>query len=319
MNKPFKAIGWVLVSAWLLAGCARAPEPSLQTATLSSPIAASPRRAGNTPIKPDASQASCLQDAPEPPSTARRATVARTVDGDTLELSDKTKVRLIGINTPESVDPRRPVQAYGKEASANARQLLEGQSVMIQPGQTPRDKYGRTLAWLWLSDGRFVNGLLVQQGYAQVYTFADNPEHADLLRACQQEARAAGRGLWMLPDYQDGQQAAKLDRRQTSPAQEANHVPDTQSPGLTLAREPGTVHRGDTAMVVARTAPGIRCSITVVYKSGPSKSEGLGPVQASGKGEVSWSWTVGMATAPGIWPVTITCGGQSVQTAVTVR
>lgn len=156
----------------------------------------------------------CLKHAPKPPADARSITVRRVVDGDTIELADadKTHVRLLGINTPESVDPRRPVQAFGKEASAFTRRLLEGKSVLLARGRQPYDKYHRLLAWLWLPDGRFVNAYLVQQGYAQVYTFSDNPDYADLLVACQREARAANRGLWALPVYANGGEAAKMDR-----------------------------------------------------------------------------------------------------------
>jgi len=158
--------------------------------------------------------ADCLTQAPKPPAHPQRVKVGRVVDGDTVELADtaKTKVRILGINTPESVDPRRPVQPYGKEASAFTRQLLAGKTVLLQPGRQPHDRYGRLLAWIWLPDGPFVNAYLVQQGYAQVDTFPDNPNHAELLLACQREARAANRGLWALPAYKDGEEAAKMNR-----------------------------------------------------------------------------------------------------------
>lgn len=120
----------------------------------------------------------------------------RVVDGDTFVTRDGTRVRILGVNAPESVDPRRPVQRLGKEAGAFARRLLQGRTVLVQPGRNPRDRYGRTLAWVWLEDGRFVNAELVRLGYAQVHTFTDNPDHAGLLLRCQQEAREANRGLW---------------------------------------------------------------------------------------------------------------------------
>ena len=154
------------------------------------------------------SGAGCLQRAPKPPAGARRVTVSRVVDGDTVDLADGTKVRFVGINAPESVDPHRPVQPYGKEASAYVKSLLQGKEILLQPGRTPRDKYGRLLAWVWLPDGRLVNALLVQEGYAQTYTFKDNPDHAELIQACEQEARQANRGLWALPAYHNGERAA---------------------------------------------------------------------------------------------------------------
>lgn len=137
----------------------------------------------------------CVRQSPAPPPQAQRARVRRVVDGDTFVVG-RTRVRLLGINAPESVDPRRPVQYYGKEAAAFARRLLQGRTVLLQPGRNPRDRHGRLLAWVWLEDGRFVNAELVRLGYAQVYTFPDNPDHARLLLLCQREARAAGRGLW---------------------------------------------------------------------------------------------------------------------------
>lgn len=138
----------------------------------------------------------CVRESPRPPAEAGRVRVRRVVDGDTFVTARGERVRLLGVNTPESVDPRRPVQRYGKEAAAFSRRLLGGRSVLLAPGRTPRDRYGRTLAWVWLEDGRFVNAELVRLGYAQVYTFPDNPDHARLLVLCQREAREAGRGLW---------------------------------------------------------------------------------------------------------------------------
>ncbi|MEW9668943.1 thermonuclease family protein [Ammoniphilus sp. 3BR4] len=130
------------------------------------------------------------------PDNAEQGLVKRVVDGDTFVLEDNRKVRLIGINTPESVDPRRPVEYYGKQASKYTQKLLEGKKVWLQWGRTPKDKYDRWLAWVWLADGTFVNGHLVAEGYAQVYTFKDNPDHAEYLLELQKKAREEGRGLW---------------------------------------------------------------------------------------------------------------------------
>lgn len=132
----------------------------------------------------------------EIPKDAKEALVERVVDGDTIVIEQGEKVRMIGINTPESVDPRRPVEFYGKEASRYTKELLEGKKVFLQWGTTPKDRYGRWLAWVWLPDGTFVNGKLVAQGYAQVYTFKDNPEHAEYLLELQKQAREKKLGLW---------------------------------------------------------------------------------------------------------------------------
>src|SRR5438046_968199 len=88
------------------------------------------------------------------------ASVVRVVDGDTVDVQcqDGTtdRLRLIGIDTPEVVDPRKPVQCFAREASAHAHELLDGQSVSLEldPSQGERDVFGRLLAYLWLPDGR---------------------------------------------------------------------------------------------------------------------------------------------------------------------
>lgn len=138
----------------------------------------------------------CAATAPPRPEAARRAKVARVVDGDTIIVDGDVRVRLLGINTPESVDPRRPPQRFGREAAEFARRHVEGAEVFLLPGRTPKDEHGRALAWVWLQDGRFFNGELVRLGYARVNTWADNPDHADYLQLCQREARQGQRGMW---------------------------------------------------------------------------------------------------------------------------
>jgi micrococcal nuclease len=137
-----------------------------------------------------------LREAPKAPASTAKVKVKRVVDGDTFVIAGGARVRLLGINAPETVDPRRPVERFGKEASAFAQKLLEGKTVLLEPGRNPKDKYGRLLAWVWLTDGRFVNGELVRLGYAQVSTYRDNPDHAEYLVRAQREAREANRGLW---------------------------------------------------------------------------------------------------------------------------
>ena len=142
--------------------------------------------------------------APEIPrpdfSSLDTAEVVRIVDGDTVVLrlrGDETTVRLIGVDTPETVHPRRPVEAYGKEASRFLTNLLAGESVYLQsePGNTV-DRYGRTLGYLYrVPDGLFVNLEIVRQGYGHAYTKYPFT-HMDLFRFYESKARDAGRGLW---------------------------------------------------------------------------------------------------------------------------
>jgi micrococcal nuclease len=104
-------------------------------------------------------------------------------------------VRLIGVDTPESKHPRKPVQAFGKEASAFTKQLVEGKDVRLEFDVQRKDKYQRTLAYVYVGD-TMLNAELVRQGYAQVATFPPNVTYQELFLKLQREAREAGRGLW---------------------------------------------------------------------------------------------------------------------------
>jgi micrococcal nuclease len=132
---------------------------------------------------------------------SRSGTVTRIVDGDTIVVKVNgadEKVRLIGINTPETVDPRKPVECFGKEASNRTKQLLPvGTAVTLVSDVEPRDKYNRTLSYVYRSsDNAFVNLALVADGYARMYTFPPNVAHVDEFRAAEKAARSANRGLW---------------------------------------------------------------------------------------------------------------------------
>ena len=103
-------------------------------------------------------------------------TVLKVVDGDTIHVSangQKLKIRMIGLDTPETVDPRKPVQCFGLEASAQAKTILGGQSVYLEtdPSQDTIDKYGRTLAYVWTASGRLFNLDMIADGYAFEYTY----------------------------------------------------------------------------------------------------------------------------------------------------
>jgi len=122
--------------------------------------------------------------------------VDRVIDGDTFVLANGEKVRLIGVDTPETVHPSKPVQYYGKEASNFTKKMLEGKRIRLEFDVQERDKYGRLLAYAYLEDGAFFNAELVKQGYAQVSTYPPNIKYVDLLTKLQKEARENGRGLW---------------------------------------------------------------------------------------------------------------------------
>lgn len=96
--------------------------------------------------------------------------VERVVDGDTIIVEGVGRVSLIGVDTPETVHPNRPVEFFGKEASAFTKRLLEGKRVRLEYDQERQDRYGRTLAYVYLSDGTFVNAEIVRRGYGHAYT-----------------------------------------------------------------------------------------------------------------------------------------------------
>ena len=129
-------------------------------------------------------------------------TVARHVDGDTLWVEDRVKVRLIGVDTPETKHPSSVVECFGKEASVFVRELLPlGTDVRLGYDVEREDRYGRTLAYVYrVRDGLFVNAELVREGYAQVYTAPPNVAHVDEFLMLQAEAREARRGLWSACD-----------------------------------------------------------------------------------------------------------------------
>jgi micrococcal nuclease len=130
-----------------------------------------------------------------------QATVTRDVDGDTVDVrigSRTERVRLLGINTPETVDPRKPVECYGHQASARTAQLIPpGTRVRLERDVEPRDKYGRLLAYIYrVDDGTDVNLTLVAEGDAVVLTIPPNGARVSQLTAASRAAQAAGLGLW---------------------------------------------------------------------------------------------------------------------------
>jgi endonuclease YncB( thermonuclease family) len=135
------------------------------------------------------------------------AVVTRVVDGDTIEArigGEVEDVRLIGVDTPETVKPGAPVQCFGPRASGFAHRLLEGRRVRLVFGEERRDIYGRLLAYAYLATAveaqaplsRFVNAILVRRGLARSLTIPPNDRFAPLFERLELRAARAGRGLW---------------------------------------------------------------------------------------------------------------------------
>ncbi len=126
--------------------------------------------------------------------------VTRVVDGDTINVTlgdQKETVRLLGLDTPETHDPRKPVQCFGQAASDHTKALLEGKDVRLEPDpiNSDRDKYHRLLRYIYLPDGTLVNAELIRDGYAFAYVIFPLTK-LDEFRALEADARNNNRGLW---------------------------------------------------------------------------------------------------------------------------
>jgi micrococcal nuclease len=139
------------------------------------------------------------------PSASQRLTgrVVRAVDGDTLEVAidggPTETVRLIGVDTPETVKPDTPVQCFGPRASAFEHEHVEGHRVRLLTGVEPRDYYGRLLAYVWIegrAGDRFLEAELLRRGLARILTFHPNDRFAHRFEGIAQKAARRGKGLW---------------------------------------------------------------------------------------------------------------------------
>lgn len=121
--------------------------------------------------------------------------VARVIDGDTIRLEGGEVVRYIGIDAPESVDPRSAVQCFAKEAADKNRELVEGKEVRLEKDISETDKYDRLLRYIWLGDV-LVNEYLAREGYAQSSSYPPDIKYQERFVEAQRLAQAEGKGLW---------------------------------------------------------------------------------------------------------------------------
>ncbi|MCY7751677.1 thermonuclease family protein [Bacillus inaquosorum] len=126
-------------------------------------------------------------------------TVIRVIDGDTF-IADvngtEERIRLILVDTPETVHPTKEVQPYGKEASAFTKKQLENQSVYLEYDQEKRDKYDRLLAYVFLKDGTSFNKILLEKGYARLAVFPPNIKYEDEYKQAEEAAKNEKIGIW---------------------------------------------------------------------------------------------------------------------------
>lgn len=130
------------------------------------------------------------------PATALLVKVKRVIDGDTILLQNGERVRYIGVNAPEVDHSPRGAEPLGREAKEANRRLVEGKWVRLEFDSERRDKYGRLLAYVFLDDGTFVNGWLVERGLAKAVSYPPNLKYQDLLKKLEREARKKQQGVW---------------------------------------------------------------------------------------------------------------------------
>ena len=128
-----------------------------------------------------------------------RVFVRKVIDGDTVILEDGTRVRYLGINAPEIPHEDTPGEPFGWAATIRNRQLVQGKWVRMVSAGDKVDRFGRTLALVYLPDGRMVNEILVREGLAYFCFFGKRPPHADLLLDAQRAAIGQRAGLWAHP------------------------------------------------------------------------------------------------------------------------
>lgn len=121
--------------------------------------------------------------------------VINVVDGDTIKIETGETVRFIGIDSPESVDPRKPIQCYSKEATVKNEDLALGKTVELEKDVSEKDRYGRLLRYIWIGD-QLINEILVREGFAYSSTYPPDVKYQNLFLEAQHLAREEKRGLW---------------------------------------------------------------------------------------------------------------------------
>ncbi|MFY9487457.1 MAG: thermonuclease family protein [Solirubrobacterales bacterium] len=187
-----KASAWVIAFAFIVL----AAYELIDTGEVSDPLPETPTAQGE--LRPPDSNG----DSPDPVQF-ERARVLRVVDGDTilvrrLSASPDTRaerVRYIGVDTPESVKPNSPVECFGKQASDYNAKLVEGKTVRLEPDIEPLDRYGRTLAFVYV-EGTLVNAKLLSEGFAQTIEIKPNVSKAKYFTRVQLMAKRTNKGLW---------------------------------------------------------------------------------------------------------------------------
>lgn len=129
------------------------------------------------------------------PTVISEARVVRVIDGDTIEIEGGERVRYIGIDAPETVEPQKPVECFGSEASDKNKELVAGKTVRLEKDTTDRDKYNRLLRYVYV-DETLVNAELVKQGFARAWAYPPDVKYQDQIDEAEQAAKKIKSGLW---------------------------------------------------------------------------------------------------------------------------
>lgn len=191
-------------------------------------------------------------ETPSPSPRKDLFAVTRIVDGDTIDVNINGKIeriRLIGIDTPEILDPRKPVQCFGKEASEKAKNVLTGRKVSLESDTTQgeRDKYDRLLRYLFLEDGTNFNMMMIAEGFAHEYTYSIPYKYQNEFKEAEKDAMNGNKGLWN-PDA--------CVEFTPLPLPTVQYIPPTQSP-IQSQSSPNTYQSGGYSCDCGKTCPEI--------------------------------------------------------------
>jgi micrococcal nuclease len=285
----------------------RADRPATTTTPARDRTTTTAATAGEPTTAPTAPAPSAPLPTVQPVPAGDDAEVVRVVDGDTLVVrvdGREERVRLIGIDTPETVHPQRAVECFGREASAHTSRLVgPGTAVRLVYDVERTDRFDRTLAYLYrLDDGLFVNLALVLDGFAQVATFPPNVAHAEDFLAAQREARDAGRGLWTACADEDDVAA-----------------PPAEGTGACTARmsDPEPAQHTATVVQVSSDLPGRPVAATAHYRT--TRRTNTGTTGPDGAAVIEFRIGGASPGVPVIVEVDIGDGAATCETAFTPR
>lgn len=191
---------------------------------------------------------------PDPKITMTK--VINVIDGDTFTIEDGAVVRMIGIDTPETVHPSKPIQCYGNEASQKTKELLEGKEVKLEKDVSETDKYSRLLRYVYIDDN-FVNEYLVREGFAKSSSYPPDIKYQEKFIEAQNKAREENKGLWNIASCPTATPKPIVTSKPSTPkpvTNTTNYVPATTTTQTTI--NTGGAYNCN----CSKTCPNLSCS-----------------------------------------------------------